>query len=70
MIDKTIPYKSIIMRCDKSEPAAFRDIPDGLELVTCFDDGESWIEVQRAAGELDYMTDGEAIVLFQKRISL
>lgn len=52
MIDASIEYKSIIMRCDRIDKSAYLELPSGIEAVFYKEGMEMvWAKVQKAAGE-------------------
>jgi len=60
MIDKSIEYKSIIMRCDKVNSSAFCELSNDVE-IQYYEQGmeEIWIEIQKSVGELENYSDAD-----------
>ena len=52
MIDDSIEYRSIIMRCDQIEKTAYRNLSSDME-IEFFKEGMEtvWADVQKRAGE-------------------
>lgn len=71
MIDNTIAYKSIIMRCDRIDKSAYAKPDSGVEIVF-FKPGMEldWAEVQKGAGEFADCTEAEVISYFTKRFGV
>ena len=60
MIDKSIEYKSIIMRCDKVNSSAFCELSNDVE-IQYYEQGmeEIWIEIQKSVGEFENYSDAD-----------
>lgn len=68
MIDSTIAYKSIIMRCDRIDKSAYAEPNFDIEIEFYKQGMESvWAEVQKGAGEFAECTEEEVISYFTKR---
>lgn len=62
-----IAYKSIIMRCDKVQENAFREVPHGYVIEHYRSGMESvWAEIQQAAGEFQHETQEGTIEYFYR----
>lgn len=68
MIDRSIEYKSIIMRCDLVNKEAFKEIPRDIE-IEFYKKGMEyiWVDIQKSIGEFEVLTDDEVIRYFQKK---
>ena len=68
MVDNSIAYKSIIMRCDCVETGAFSEIASEVEIVF-YKAGmeEIWAQVQKAAGEFADVSYEQVISYFMGR---
>lgn len=68
MNQKSIEYKSIIMRCDKINHDAYRGLPENVE-IEFYKNGmeETWKDIQKNAGEFSSKTDEEIIHYFLER---
>ncbi len=68
MIDSTIEYKSIIMRCECIDKSAYAE-PDSEVEIESYKSGMEmvWAEVQKGAGEFADCTEAEVVSYFTKR---
>lgn len=68
MIDNSIPYKSIIMRCDQIEKSAYLELSFEVELEF-FKNGmeDVWVHVQKSAGEFEKESDEQVKAYFMER---
>ncbi|MDO4168535.1 MAG: GNAT family N-acetyltransferase [Lachnospiraceae bacterium] len=68
MVDTSIEYHSIIMRCDCIQHDAFRELPENV-IIEYYKDGmeEIWKDIQKEAGEFSTKTDQETIDYFIDR---
>lgn len=68
MVDETIPYKSIIMRCGHVDHSAFRPLPEQLR-IKCYEpaDLEQWIDIQASAGAFAGETREQIGAYFSKK---
>lgn len=58
MIDKTIEYRNVIMRCDRIEKSAYVGLYDNYCIEKYSDGMESvWTDIQKSAGEFADDTD-------------
>lgn len=62
MIDDSIEYRSIIMRCDQIEKTAYRNLSSDME-IEFFKEGMEtvWADVQKRAGEFKDVSDTDII---------
>lgn len=68
MFDKSIEYRSIIMRCDIINKQAFCPLPSSVSIEYYTDGMEKiWIKIQREAGEFSQKTDAEVLTYFKER---
>lgn len=68
MIDASIEYKSIIMRCDRIDKSAYLELPSGIEAVFYKEGMEMvWAKVQKAAGEFAEDSVSDAAAYFMER---
>ena len=68
MIDNAIPYKSIIMRCDRMEKSAFRELASEVEIEFYKTGMEAvWVQVQKSAGEFEKESDEQVKAYFMER---
>lgn len=68
MIDTSIEYKSIIMRCDRIDKSAYLELSSGVEAVFYKEGMEAvWAKVQKAAGEFAEGSVSDAAIYFMKR---
>lgn len=68
MIDASIEYKSIIMRCDRIDKSAYLELPSGVEVVFYKAGMEMvWAKVQKAAGEFAEDSVSDAAACFMER---
>lgn len=68
MTDKSIEYKSIIMRCDKVNSDAYKTLDSDIVIEYYVDGMEYiWIDIQKAVGEFDGYADNEILSYFQKK---
>ncbi len=71
MIDETIEYRNIIMRCDKIDEMAYRDLSSDMEIEFYSEGMESvWAEVQKKAGEFKGVSDADIIKYFSERFGV
>ncbi len=65
MLDKTIPYKNIIMRAESFSPSFFCSLPEGFRIKP-YEPGDEtqWASIETAVGEFD--TETEAREYFVK----
>ena len=70
MIDNAIPYKSIIMRCDRMEKSAFRELASEVAIEFYKTGMEAvWVQIQKSAGEFAEESDEQVKAYFiQKSI--
>lgn len=62
---QNIEYKSIIMRCDKINHKAYRELPANTTVEFYRDNmEETWKDIQKSAGEFPSKTDDEVIYYF------
>lgn len=56
MLDKSIPYKNLLMKCSKINKNAMTSLPDGFKFKL-YEDGDecSWADIEIANGEFEYM---------------
>lgn len=68
MIDSSIEYKSIIMRCDKIEKSAFLELSSGVE-IEFYKTGmeDVWVQIQKNAGEFGNESDEQVKAYFMER---
>lgn len=68
MIDNSIPYKSIIMRCNRMEKSAFRELASEVE-IEFYKTGMEvvWVQVQKSAGEFAEESDEQVKVFFMQK---
>lgn len=68
MMDTSIEYRSIIMRCDKINHFAYRKIPENV-IIDYYEDGmeKVWVDIQKAAGEFSSKSNSEATCYFIDR---
>lgn len=57
MLNKTIPYKNLLMRCDELQDDAFGVLPEGY-YFRMYQDGDErlWVEVEFSIGEFERMS--------------
>ena len=68
MIDRTIEYRNIIMRCDIVEKSAYVELSDRYCILKYSDGMEAvWTDIQKAAGEFANETDEEVKSYFISR---
>ncbi len=68
MIDNSIAYKSIIMRCDQIEKSAFLELSSEVE-IEFYQNGmeDVWAQVQKVAGEFKKESDEQVKVYFMEK---
>lgn len=68
MIDNSIAYKSIIMRCDQIEKSAFLELFSEVE-IEFYQNGmdDVWVQVQKRAGEFEKESDEQVKAYFMER---
>lgn len=68
MIDNSIEYKSIIMRCDQIEKSAFLELSSEVE-IEFYQNGmeDVWVQVQKCAGEFEKESDEQVKAYFMER---
>ena len=60
LLEKSIPYKSIIMRCDSINRNAFSEAEECFSIVKYKPGMKSvWIEIQKAAGQFEGYSDAD-----------
>ena len=61
MLDKSIPYKNIIMRAEALSPLFTWNVPDGFSLKT-YEPGDEkeWAAIETSVGEFDSCSEAEA----------
>jgi len=60
MLDRTIPFYNIILRCDHYEPQEIT-LPDGYEIVSYRKgDEQSWAELEAAIGDFESTEEAKA----------
>ena len=68
MSDSAIPYKSIIMHCDRMEKSAFRELASEVEIEFYKPGMETvWVHVQKSSGEFAEESDEQVKVYFMQR---
>lgn len=71
MLEKTIPYKSIIMRCDSVRTSAFRKVSSGMSIEKYHSKMKSvWVEIQKAVGQFEGYSDAEILDYFDETFGL
>lgn len=71
MIDSTIEYKSIIMRCDCIDKSAYAEPDSGVEIEFYKQGMESvWAEIQKSAGEFADSSEAEVVSYFTERFGV
>lgn len=68
MIDNSIAYKSIIVRCDRIEKSAFLELSSEVE-IEFYQNGmeDVWVQVQKRAGEFEKESDEQVKAYFMER---
>ncbi len=67
LLEKSIPYKSIIMRCDSINRNAFSEAEECFSIVKYRPEMKSvWIEIQKAAGQFEGYSDADIADYFEK----
>ena len=67
LLEKSIPYKSIIMRCDSINRNAFSEAEECFSIVKYKPGMKSvWIEIQKAAGQFEGYSDADIADYFEK----
>ena len=67
LLEKSIPYRSIIMRCDSISRNAFCEVEESFSIVKYRSEMKSvWIEIQKAAGQFDGYSDAGIADYFEK----
>lgn len=67
LLEKSIPYRSIIMRCDSINRNAFSEVEECFSIVKYRSEMKSvWIEIQKAAGQFDGYSDADIAEYFEK----
>lgn len=68
MMNSSIEYKSIIMRCDNINHAAYRELPSNT-MIELYKRGmeNTWKDIQKLAGEFSSKTDTEIVHYFLER---
>lgn len=71
MIDDSIEYRNIIMRCDRIEKTAYRNLSSDME-IEFFKEGMEavWADVQKRAGEFKDVSDTDIMNYFIKRFGV
>lgn len=71
MIDDSIEYRNIIMRCDRIEKTAYRNLSSDME-IEFFKEGMEavWADVQKRAGEFKDVLDTDIMNYFIKRFGV
>ena len=71
MIDDSIEYRNIIMRCDQIEKTAYRNLPSDME-IEFFKEGMEavWADVQKRAGEYKDVSDADIMKYFMERFGV
>lgn len=67
LLEKRIPYRSIIMRCDSINRNAFSEAEECFSIVKYRPEMKSvWIEIQKAAGQFEGYSDADIADYFEK----
>lgn len=67
LLEKSIPYRSIIMRCDSIDRNAFSEVEEYFSIVKYRPEMKSvWIEIQKAAGQFDGYSNADIADYFEK----
>lgn len=67
LLEKSIPYKSIIMRCDTINKNAFSEVEERFSIVKYQSEMKSvWIEIQKIAGQFEGYSDADIADYFEK----
>lgn len=67
LLEKSIPYKSIIMRCDSINKNAFLEESECFSVVKYHEGMQSvWIDIQKASGQFDDYSDRDIADYFEK----
>lgn len=68
MMNSSIEYKSIIMRCDNINHTAYRELPSNT-MIELYKRGmeNTWKDIQKLAGEFSSKTDTEIVHYFLER---
>ena len=67
LLEKSIPYKSIIMRCESINRNAFSEAEECFSIVKYRPEMKSvWIEIQKAAGQFEGYSDADIADYFEK----
>ena len=67
LLEKSIPYRSIIMRCDSINRNAFSEAEESFSIVKYRSEMKSvWIEIQKAAGQFEGYSDADIADYFEK----
>lgn len=67
LLEKSIPYRSIIMRCDSINRNAFSEAEECFSIVKYRPEMKSvWIEIQKAAGQFERYSDADIADYFEK----
>jgi ribosomal protein S18 acetylase RimI-like enzyme len=57
MLDKSIPYKNLLMKCTKINENALTSLPDGYTFKMYRDGDEGlWADIELSIGEFEFMT--------------
>lgn len=67
MLNKTIPYKNLLMKCTKINEDKLTSIPEGYTFKMYIDGDESlWADIELSIGEFEFMTKEQVEDYFKK----
>lgn len=67
LLDKSIPYKNLLMKCTKINENTLTSLPDGYTFKMYVDGDESfWADIELSVGEFEFMTREQVEDYFKK----
>lgn len=67
LLEKNIPYKSIIMRCDSINGEAYSEVSEFFSIEKYHDGMKTiWADIQKMSGQFDGVSDDDIITYFEK----
>ena len=67
MLEKSIPYKTIIMRCDSINGKAFSEVSEFFTIGKYHDGMKNvWADIQKMSGQFDGVSDDDIVTYFEK----
>ena len=67
LLEKNIPYKSIIMRCDSINGEAYSEVSEFFSIEKYHVGMKTiWADIQKMSGQFDGVSDDDIITYFEK----